>query len=149
MTGQKNLPKKDVKDTQAAANEYVKKLEEDIRALVSSIAGAGESKVLITLESSTQNVYATEQRKNCEATEDRENEQVSKRRETNDVETKYIKIKDERGAEEALAVMQIQPTIKGVVIVCAGGDNQKVQEKIVNAVKTALNITSKRVYVTK
>ena len=65
------------------------------------------------------------------------------------METKYIKIKDENGAEKALSVTQIQPTVKGVVIVCNGGDNPVVQKKIIDAVKTALNITSKRVYVTK
>lgn len=145
----KHSVKKENKEVQISAAEYVKTLEENIKTIVSSISGAGESKVLITLESSLQNIYATEQKKNNEAIEDRENDFISKKRETNDLETKYIKIKDENGAEKALSVTQIQPTVKGVVIVCSGGDNPVVQQKIINAVKTALNITSKRVYVTK
>lgn len=149
MLSTKDSPKKENKEKQISVNEYVETLEENIKSLVSSISGAGKSKVLITLESSSKNVYATEQKKNSEAVEDRENESISKKRETNDFETKYIKIKDENGAEKPLAVTEIQPTIKGVVIVCDGGDNPVVQEKIINAVKTALNITSKRVYVTK
>lgn len=149
MLTNKDSPKKENQETQISANDYVKTLEDNIKSLISAIDGAGKSKVLITLESSSQNIYATEQKKNSEAVEDRENETISKKRESSDFETKYIKIKDENGAEKPISVTQIQPTIKGVVVVCDGGDNPAVQEKIINAVKTALNITSKRVYVTK
>ena len=73
----------------------------------------------------------------------------SKKQESNEVETKYITIKDSDGTEKALSVMQIQPTVKGVVVICSGGDNIDVKNKVTEAVKTALNITSKRVFVTK
>lgn len=149
MVNSKKASKEENIEITSSASDYIKNLEANIQNIVSSISGAGESKVLITLENSLQNVYATEQKKNNEAIEDKENENTSKKKETSDLETKYIKIKDENGAEKALSVTQIQPTVKGVVIVCKGGDNPVVQKKIIDAVKTALNITSKRVYVTK
>ena len=40
-------------------------------------------------------------------------------------------------------------TVKGVVVVCEGGDLPQVQQRIIEAVTTALNISSKRVCVTK
>ena len=46
-------------------------------------------------------------------------------------------------------VTEILPTVKGVVIVCAGGDDQAVRERVQSAVTTALNITARRVCVTK
>lgn len=147
--------KSDVKNTknlttvQVNTDDYARQLEDNLKNIVCAITGAGEAKVLVTLESSTQTVYATEQKKNKEATEDKSGEETSKRRESDDSETKYIKIKDENGAEKALSVTQLQPTVKGVVVVCKGGDNPKVQKKVIDAVKTALNITSKRVFVTK
>ena len=39
--------------------------------------------------------------------------------------------------------------VKGVVVVCQGGDNAAVSQRIVDAITTALNISSKRVCVTK
>ena len=129
--------------------EYAIKLENDLKDLLSNIKGAGNTRVLVTLENSTETVYATEEKKNKEATEDKTDGQLSKKKESDDCEKKYIKIKDADGTERALLVTQIQPTIKGVVVVCDGGDNPDVQQKISNAIKTALNITSKRVYVTK
>ena len=37
------------------------------------------------------------------------------------------------------------PEVRGVAIVCEGGDNEIIAEKIQNTVTAALNITSKRV----
>lgn len=132
-----------------STQEYILQLENSLRDMVSSIKGAGNTKVLVTLENSEETVYATEEKKNKEATEDKMDGQLSKKRETNDCEKKYITIKDSDGTERALSVTQIQPTVKGVVVVCDGGDIPEVQQKISEAIKTALNITSKRVFVTK
>ena len=133
----------------SSTKEYVFQLESRLREMVSSIKGAGNTKVLVTLENSEETVYATEEKKNKEATEDKTDGQLSKKRESDDCEKKYITIKDADGTERALSVTQIQPTVKGVVVVCDGGDIPEVQQRITEAIKTALNITSKRVYVTK
>ena len=133
----------------SSTKEYVFQLESSLREMVSSIKGAGNTKVLVTLENSKETVYATEEKKNKEATEDKTDGQLSKKRESDDCEKKYITIKDADGTERALSVTQIQPTVKGVVVVCDGGDIPEVQQRITEAIKTALNITSKRVYVTK
>lgn len=133
-----------------STQQYVSKLEGSLKEMISSIKGAGNTKVLVTLESTEETVYATEEKKNKEATEDKTTDgQTSKKRESDDSEKKYITIKDADGTERALSVTQIQPTIKGVVVVCEGGNQPEVQQKITDAVKTALNITSKKVYVTK
>lgn len=129
--------------------EYVNQMENSLKDIVSSIKGAGNTKVLVTLENSEETVYATEERKNKEATEDKTDGQMSKKRESDDIEKRYITVKDADGTERALSVTQIQPTVKGVVVVCDGGDIPEVQQKIKDSIKTALNITSKKVYVTK
>ena len=133
----------------SSTKEYVFQLESSLREMVSSIKGAGNTKVLVTLENTEETVYATEEKKNKEATEDKPDGQLSKKRESDDCEKKYITIKDADGTERALSVTQIQPTVKGVVVVCDGGDIPEVQQRVTEAIKTALNITSKRVYVTK
>lgn len=52
-------------------------------------------------------------------------------------------------AGQGLLVTELQPTVKGVVIVCEGGDQPLVQQRVTDAVTIALNISSKRVCVTK
>ena len=143
------VTKKTKKNSQnSSTKEYVFQLESSLKEMVSSIKGAGNTKVLVTLENTEETVYATEEKKNKEATEDKTDGQLSKKRESDDCEKKYITIKDADGTERALSVTQIQPTGKGVVVVCDGGDVPDVQQRITEAIKTALNITSKRVYVT-
>ncbi len=144
-----NPTKKNTTEVECSTSNYIRQLENNLKNLVSSIKGAGEAKVLVTLESTEETVYATEEKTNKEATEDLLDGQMSKKRETDDTEKKYIKVRDSDGTERALSVTQIQPVVKGVVIVCEGGDDPQVQQRVTDAIKTALNITSKRVYVTK
>ena len=132
------------------SEEKRQKLEKNLEGIISGIKGAGTSKVLITLESGAETVYATEEKKNKEASEDKSSAgEITRKKETDDCEKKFITVKDAQGTEHALAVTEIEPKVKGVVVICPGGDDAVVKKRIVEAVTTALNINYKRVCVTK
>ncbi len=124
-------------------------LEQNLENIISSIEGAGKSKVLVTFENSAETVYAAEERKNKEASEDKSEGEITRKKETDDCEKKYITVKDSEGTEHALAVKEIEPKVKGVIAICPGGDNPIVKKRIIEAITTALNIISKHVCVTK
>ncbi len=130
-----------------SAQEYAQQVETSLTELISSIRGAGSAKVLVTLERNTQYVYATEEKKSTQTTQDKA---ANATVEANDSsETKYILVKDADGSQKALAVTEVQPIVKGVVIVCEGGNQPAVQKDIIDAVTTALNLSSARVCVIK
>lgn len=131
------------------ADQYAEKLENNLTSIVTRIQGAGEAKVLVTLEQSTQYVYATEEKKNNQTTEDKSGSSTTKNEANDNTETNYILVKDADGAQRALPVTEVQPIVKGVVVVCDGGDNPAVQQNIITAITTALNITTVRVCVIK
>lgn len=142
------LPDKKEKAIQSTTSEqFVLQTEERLCTLVSSIQGAGQCRVMITLENGVEYVYATEQKINTDRQEDagQDSNKVIQR---DDSEEKVILIDSDDG-REGLLVTEIQPTIKGVVVVCEGGDDKAVCERIVQAVTVVLNISSKRVCVTK
>ena len=140
----------DAKPNKKIASEQKRgELEKSLEGIVSGIKGAGDCRVLITLESGAETVYATEERKNNEASEDKSSGDIMRKRETNDCEKKFITVKDSSGTEHALAVTEIEPKVKGVVVICPGGDDAVVKKRIVEATTTALNISSARVCVTK
>ena len=56
----------------------------------------------------------------------------------------YITVKTADGGEQALLITTEMPQVRGVAVVCEGGDDEIINEKITTA---ALNITSKRVYI--
>ncbi len=144
------LPKADkTKSTQAqtaarlSAEEFTQKTEEKLADIVRSIEGAGECRVMVTLENGVEYVYATQEKINTDRQED--DGRISQR----DDSDKSIIVVDTEDGKQGLLVTEIQPTVKGVVVVCEGGDQPLVQQRIVNTITTALNLSSKRVCVTK
>lgn len=129
--------------------EYVKRLEDKILDIVVNIQGVGKSKVMVTLENGIEYVYAGEEKTNKDSTEDISGSDSKKIQQKDNYEQKLILVDGPNGSREALIKKQIEPTIKGVIIVCEGGDSPSVQERVVSAITTALNIKSNRVCVIK
>lgn len=138
----------DIKN-EITTQEYTKQLENNLKSIVSSIDGAGETKIMITLENSHETKYATEEKTNSEALQETSKNSGTQSRQSGDSELKYIIVKDANGSEKALAITEFEPTVKGVVVVCSGGDIPAVEQRIISAVTTALNVSSKKVCVTK
>ena len=117
-------------------------LQEDIKKMVTEITGSKKVNVVITLENSISYSYA-DTREETSAAESKENGDSSDMQ----IKAGYITLENADGGEEALLVTAQMPEIRGVAIVCEGGDNKLLNEKIKNTVTAALNITSKRVYI--
>jgi stage III sporulation protein AG len=142
-------PKTESAQSVVTSEQYAARLENSITDIVTRIQGVGTAKVLVTLEQSTQYIYATEEKKSNQTTEDKSGSSSIKNEANNNTETKYILAKDADGTQKALPITEVQPIVKGVVVVCDGGDNPAVQQNVISAVTTALNITTVRVCVIK
>ena len=125
-----------------STEEYKDKLEKDITKLVKSISGSRKVTVVITLESGINYQYAD----NLEESDESKNDNLNTA-EKSEIKQNYITVKNADGSEQAILISKQMPEIRGVAIVCEGGDNAALNEKIQNAVMSALNITSKRVYI--
>ena len=122
---------------------YERELEERLGELVGNISGVGKVDVLVTIERSSEYSYVTENRNSTDRTDS--SSQVT---EKNDSQTQTVILSDSSG-ERALVRSEKAPTVKGVVIVCEGGDDPAVVQRVISAVTTALSITSDRVCVTR
>ena len=134
--------------TTTSSEEYVKQLEEKVKTLVEKISGVGSSNVMITLENGVENVYANSEKKSTDNTTDNTSSGNSKATDKNNTEQNVVVV-DGKDGKQALVVTQKEPTVKGVVVVCDGGDNLTVVQDVTDAVTTALRITSNRVTVVK
>ena len=125
-----------------STEEYRINLEEDIEKLVREITGSKSVSVVVTLENTVSYSYA-------DTREEISSDQKGDKTSASDIELKegYITVKTADGGEQALLVTEIMPEIRGVAIVCEGGDSEIINEKILNTVTAALNITKKRVYI--
>lgn len=89
---------------------YSTQIESDLQSVISQIQGAGQTKVLLTMENSVEYVYL------------------------DDSTTK---------------TKEIEPHIRGVLVVCEGGDDPVVVERISEAVTKSLDISTAKVCITK
>ncbi|MCL2068456.1 MAG: hypothetical protein FWH00_01010, partial [Oscillospiraceae bacterium] len=122
----------------SASQEYAGHLEERITALVSEIEGVGRLLVMVTLANSGEYVFAQEEKRSSDRDQQREN-----------LEQKYVIVESDNGRRQALVRTRLEPGVQGVVIICEGADDIFVRSRVVNAVTTALNISSARVSVEK
>ncbi len=128
--------KNEVKKSEAVDyTEYTKSLENELEGLLSSIEGAGKCRVMITLEGGAESVYA-------------EDSEIKTEEKSNSSKNEFVLI-DGGDSEEALLVREKLPRVQGVTVVCSGGDNTYVKEKITEAVCALFNISANRVSVSK
>ncbi len=121
----------DTTDTETipdVSTEYAEELKLQLEEIISKIDGVGEVTVMLTIESSASYVYTT------------------------DIEKDELETKTETviiGNKEVLIERIDNPQVSGVLVVCTGGDRAVIQEQVIKAVSTVLDIPSNKVYVAK
>lgn len=109
---------------------YSTVLEDKIRQLILHVDGIEEAAVLLTLDGSSELVYA-------------QNTSVSGEGRTGD----YLVVQED-GGEKTVLVSEIYPRIRGVAIVCTRGDDVQIQKKVTELLSASLGISSGRITVT-
>lgn len=105
-----NFSPPDPQGEEFSVTTYSTQIESDLQTVVSRIEGAGETKVLLTMENSVEYVYLR---------------------------------------DSTTKTKEIQPRIRGVLVVCEGGDDPVAVERITSAVTKALDISTAKVCITK
>ena len=123
--------------------DYCEDLENKVKRIVTDITGDKKPTVVVTLKSGIKYSYADSLKEDDESRTGENSEEISK-----SSSKTYITVKTRDGGEEPLIVTYTMPEIRGVAVICDGGDDDEIGEKIKNAVTAAFNITSKRVFIT-
>ena len=133
--------------SQSAENEaYVQAMEKKLCTLVEQVSGAGKCHVMITLEQGTQYVYASESKKVVDETQSHDGTDSSKVQQKDNSESKIV-VLEENGVSRPLVETSKEPTVKGVVVVCDGGNSSVVQQRVTEVLTTVLGIGSNQVCV--
>ncbi len=128
--------------------KYRSALSEELGNMLASMNGVGRTKVMITIGGTARNVYATDTDVNGRETSRKSGDDENGDRQSNEKKT-CIVIRQRDGSEKALSVGQLMPEIKGVLVVCDGGDDEDVRKRVTDAVKAALDIGDRHICVTK
>jgi len=123
-------------DTKIYITEQEKKLCEILRR----INGVSDPFVMITLDSSSEYIYALKE--SIKESSSKNGETTQK-----DVQKDIVLYEDEKKTKSPILIKEIQPKIKGVAVVCKGVGSADMQLKIINLVSTVLNLPTNKVYV--
>ena len=130
-------------------SEYAAQLEGKLKTMVSGISGVGKADVMVTFAGSAEYVYEQGQKTTTASTSQTQEGNVRQSTENNNQEQQPVVINGESGGQQALVKTELAPQVKGVVVVCDGGDVPRVQEDIVSAVSTVLDIPANHICVIK
>lgn len=131
---------KNDKDVVMTNENYADMIENKLAEIISSVDGAGRTEVMVTIETGEENVYARQVK-----TDEEKNENKN----STNYEYEYIVIKSGSSTENGMLLKVIEPNIRGVAIVCDGGDNAAIRENIINIVSAVLDIKTNKISVCK
>ena len=142
-SGEKSAPAEQTTEN-AQELTYAQDIEERLSQIISSIDGAGKTKVMVTLENGTEQVYAANEKTASDSSSDADGSagKISDEKE-------YVIIETDSKGDQGLVIKLIQPKIRGVAVVCEGGDSDIIRREIQETVTAVLDISASRVYVTK
>lgn len=109
------------------AADYQAGLEQRLAGLIGQVEGAGETAVMITLESGEERIYATDTRTGGDQSQQKT----------------HVLLEDGTALEETTYL----PTICGVAIVCDGGGDVGVEARITALVSALLDVPANRICV--
>lgn len=130
------------------AETYCTALSAQVSEIVAAITGETAPHVTVTLRSMGETVYATENKESEKSTEEYDGETLGRTQKDGDTQKTYIVLKSADGGQTPLVVSKTEPEVRGVVIVSRYGNDAVFREKIINAVKTALDLSATQVCVT-
>ncbi len=116
-------------------SEYTTVLEKRLEETVSSLYGAGRSRVMVTLECDYETVYARDG-------------SYSKDEASSDEKSEYIIIDSEQ-QENGLVLKTVTPRVRGVAVLCEGGNDPYVCEQVSQMLSALLDLGSNRISVSK
>ena len=133
------LPRRNAAKTDAATvsgSQVEQALEHRITTLLRQVEGVGDCQVMVTLESDSQAVYAADTLSSSGADG------------ATSFSEQYLTVDTDTGPL-GLLLTRLQPTVKGVAVVCDGGDNPVIQDRVIQVVATAFHISERRICVVK
>ncbi len=119
------------------AKAYKEQVRLELENILSKIDGVGDCEVMLTVEGTAEYIYAENIQKSSDNDSNGSNEHF---------ENEIVTV-DENGGRQALVKKIIKPKISGVVVVCGGGGDITLKERVIKAVSAALDISYARICV--
>ena len=121
----------------AVSSDFAEKAEKRLEALLSEIKGVGKTELILSVEGSEEYVYA----------EETETASEQKDKESSEKFKNKLFVSEHSGSKEALVKRVINPRFNGALVICEGGGDVLVKERVIKAVSAALDLPTSKICV--
>lgn len=137
-----------IKEKEVEYNSYVQEdysnyLETKLAKILGKLYGVGTVNVMITLEDSLEKIPATNTSESREETIETDSEGGKRESIREDRSTQIVNT----SSEGIVVLKELNPSIKGVIVVADGAEDPIILEKLYEAVKTVLGVSGNKVNV--
>lgn len=137
-------PTSNVMQKVVSEDNYNIYLENKLADILEKLNGVGEVNVMITFEDSIESIPASNTTKTIETTKEVDAEGGTREVNREDVDIQMVSSSND---DEIVVLKEVNPTVKGVIVVANGAENGEIKEKLYEAVKTVLGVSGNKVQV--
>lgn len=131
---------------EASMQDYENKYEIELATVLSRIVGVDDVSVLVNLDSSEEEVFATDVRETEQVTNEADkrggNRSISQN--SNDKKTAYYRTEN---GDKPVVVKKLKPRVRGVLVVARGVENLQVKAIVIEAIQRTLDVPMHRISV--
>lgn len=146
ITESKPVAPAEVNDGVFTNQDIKAQLEEELTAILTQIKGSGKVDVQITLDTGKEFVYARDTVTETEITEEEDNAGGTRVIKNTKEETKMVMVNGS-SSDNPVLLKEIEPTVKGVLVVAEGAKESQVKANLSLAAQTALGLPAYKVLV--
>lgn len=137
----------EVEASDSTETDYVRNLENELSSILAKIQGAGRVSVMITLKSGREIIPAKDESISDKVTNEKDTSGGTRVIDEKTTDDKVVLTSAQGGNSKPLIIKEINPEVKGVIVVAEGAKDSKVKLMISQAVQTVLDIPAYRVTV--
>ena len=128
---------------------YTQEVENRLEALLSSMDGVGEVKVMVTLSSSMEQVVEKDVPYSMDTTKETDSAGGSRDVVNSKQEETTVYVTDQAGNKTPYISKTLEPAIEGVTVVAQGGGNAVVQKNITDVIQALSGVEAHKIKVVK
>lgn len=126
----------------------INQTEEKLKSILSQVQGVGKVDVMITYETTSENVPAYDVKKNTSRTEEKDGDGGTRSIEQEECDSSIAYEESAAGGGKTpVIIKELEPKVRGVLVVAEGAENISVRERILSAVSVVLDIPAHKVEV--
>ncbi|WZL71446.1 stage III sporulation protein AG [Clostridiaceae bacterium 35-E11] len=124
--------------------EYIDSSEKQLKNILGQIKGVGEVEVMVTYETSTEIVPASNLTKSNQLTQEQDAQGGTRTTTQEDSSQNVVMTTDN---SQLVVIKEIKPQVRGVVVVAEGAGDIKVKKELIEAVRTIFQVPAHKVMV--